>query len=221
MGQLPVFSSLIAVDALRPLEKDWDALSTKSHGAKFRMALDEARRLLGREVLAGPVPPAAPKKEPEQEEETDGSEKDLPTNAFIVIDPETGEQTIHKRRGRPPKKRPEDFPAIQYKESRRRKLLAASASRKARRAFDLAKAVRLSKKLQKILLRPEIKAAELPIAQKILRLVFEKQRCTVEQVDSSKMGYVLVLAMRRRVWAPFPEMVRSFAVVLQTWKGLP
>lgn len=85
-------------------------------------------------------------------------ETELPTNAFIVIDPVTGEQTLKKRRGRPPKKRPDDFPVLFFKSEDKlnnddRKYNAESE----KRHLSEKELAVYSRKLHKILLRPELK----------------------------------------------------------------
>lgn len=231
---LPFTSALVAADSLKPLAEDWDTLSLKTHGSKFKMALVEASILLGKGgVLEAP---ATEEREYETTSRIDGDfdEKDLPTNAFIEIDPETGEKTIKKRRGRPPKRRPEDLPAIQYKikaktrtkvkEKKAAKVPKVKEGKKTKKHLKLLKDSKVKKHrktLQKILLRPTLKAREISIAQDIIRILFVKRRCSVEQLDKTKLGYVLVQAMKRKVWAPYPEMMKSFKAVLSNWKSLP
>jgi hypothetical protein len=195
------------------------------------MALVEARILLGKGgVLEAPLE----EREFEPAGRPDGNiqEKDLPTNAFIEIDPETGEKTIKKRRGRPPKRRPEDLPAIQYKAKNRSR--AKGKDRKAPpvdvkehktkkhvKLLKDSKVKRYRRTLQKILLRPTLQTTEIPVAQDIIRVLFVKRRCSVDQLDKTKLGFLLVQAMQRKVWAPHPEMMKSFRSVLVNWKSLP
>lgn len=232
-------SALVAGDSLKPLAEDWDSHSLKTHGSKFKMALVEASILLGK----GGVLEAPPGIADDHDMRIDGDfdEKDLPTNAFIEIDTETGEKTIKKRRGRPPKRRPEDLPAIQYKTKsktvkEKKKVMTEKKAEKTAgtklrkegkkkkkhvKLLKDSKVKRYRRTLQKILLRPVIKAEEIPIAQDIIRIIFVKRRCSIEQLEKTDVGYVLAKALKRNIWAPFPEMMKSFKSVLSNWKSLP
>ncbi len=156
------FSALVSAECLKPLEKDWESLSSKTHGIKFKMAINEARTILGKHE---------DKLESEKSDVKveERAMVDLPTNAYIVIDPITGEQTIQKRRGRSPKKRPAGVPTILYKS-------------KGKELYPHDKLVKLRRKLQKILLRPVIKETELPIAKDIIKLLFKRRIATMEQI---------------------------------------
>jgi len=222
-------SSLITLDLLKPLDEDWDELSSKTSGPRFKLAITEARLMLsGKEEDEVIVQAKTSEKQKRLKAHTSKSvivnenikEADLPTNAFIEIDPETGEQTIKKRRGRPPKKRPDDLPAVQYKESRKKEKTRSGTKEK--KFYKLSKVTGLRRKLQKILLRPTPRSKEMQIAQDIIGALFERKRCSLQQVEQSKIGLVLVQAMRRgKAWAAYPEMIKSFRTVLNGWKTLP
>lgn len=207
-------------DGLKPLDEDWEQLSSKTYGSKFRQALVEARILLGK---------TEPPVESPSGESFEGEEKDLPTNAFIEIDPETGLRTLKKRRGRPPKHRPEDLPAIQYKKQKisPEKNHENSSEKKSRsvKLIKMSEVIRLRRKLQKALLRPELREDELQIAQEIIRRIFgEKPRykISVDQLEKSKMGYILVKAMKRTDWDDhLVMMMPSFKLILERWTLLP
>lgn len=207
------------------LEEKWAELSGKNSGSRFRSAIDEARRA---QEGGGGVPADEPKKMEKKPVKASASppdemgelhEEDLPTNAFIEIDPDTGAQTLKKRRGRPPKVRPDDLPAVQIKEQRKKKKKGGDKNKK---TLKLAKLLLLRKKLQKCLLRSTIRPKEIPIACDILRLIFVKRQCTLDHLERSGIGFLLVQAMRRgRAWEPYPEILKGFKLVLDTWKSLP
>lgn len=157
------------------MKEDFDSLASKSSGGKFKQAVKEAKSLLGK-VAVEPEEISSPMAEEEKVKK-----EELPTNAFIVIDPETGAQTVKKRRGRPPKKRPEDFPLVQYGQDKTDS--QAKTGKKAATLLKMSELERLRKKIQKILLRPKVKSKEIPIAQEIIRIVFDRKRCSIEQLE--------------------------------------
>lgn len=205
------------------LDEKWEEFSNKSASSKFKQAIDEARRAKERgsgvpapkiPAKTAPIAKAVPNPEVDV---ADLNEEDLPTNAFIEIDPETGTQTLKKRRGRPPKVRPDDLPAIQIKEKKKK-----NAEGKNKKLLKLPKLLLLRKKLQKCLMRPIIRSKEIPIACDILRLIFVKRQCTQDLLERSGIGFLLVQAMRRgKAWEPYPEAVKGFKLVLDKWKSLP
>lgn len=162
---------MVPVDSLKALDDDFDGLSGRSSGGKFKQAVKEARHLLGKD----------PK--PEKTEKTTSQR----SNDIIFIDPETGEQKMKKKRGRPPKKRPEDAPppapaaVLQYGHKK--------TNLKEAKLIKTAQMGRLRRRLQKILLRPEIKPKELPLAEEIINLLFTQKRCTIDQLDVCRIYY--------------------------------
>lgn len=145
-------SALIPLDSIKNLEEDWDILSSKNGTHQFRQAIAEASKFIGK-------PP--PKTTTQSSKTTKSLNLDnskilpSPSNPVITIDPFTGEQTIKKKRGRPPKNKSDDKNSTE-KDSVEEESNNKNASKPSRRLSDKELAI-YCKKLQKILLRPELK----------------------------------------------------------------
>jgi hypothetical protein len=127
-------------------------LSSKNGTHQFRQAIAEASKFVGKPVAKATGQSSKTTKALNLEK---AKILPSPTNPVITIDPFTGEQTIKKKRGRPPKNKSDDKNSTD-KDGIEEESNNKNASKPSRRLSDKELAI-YCKKLQKILLRPELK----------------------------------------------------------------
>lgn len=140
---------------------------------------------------------------------------------------------MRRKRGRPPKPRP--APAAQEGEQRSgssgggrdgaNERILRIRSRPTQRRAPTGEATRehimyCRIKLQKILLRDQLKPAEIPCATKILT-VLSANPVPLESIRTTNIGRVLRLASRKAAFTldgPFPEIGRRLKAILADWR---